>query len=126
MVHGLWSMDHGLWTLKTNIMSLSFPPKVILKAKHFFNENPDGSVRFINGFEYIWNKEEFYAWFTKCLLLKCGGEKLTERQFNKIKDGRIINEYYGKRIRRSGRNILSDPKLQRQYPHINHHMVDYD
>jgi hypothetical protein len=103
-------------------MSLYFPPKIILKARKFCKEHPDGILRFYNGLEYTWTKEEFYAWFRQCLFRKCGGQPYTERQLNKIKDGRIINEYTGTRNRRSGRNILSDPKLKRQYPHINNRM----
>ena len=42
----------------------------------------------------------------------------TERELNRILDGRTINEYYGKRIRKLGRNILRDAKMKKKYPHI--------
>jgi hypothetical protein len=107
-------------------MSLQFPPKIILKARNHFKEHPDGEVGFYNGFYYTWTKEEFYAWFRKCLLLKCGGQKYTEKEFNRLLDGRIINEHYGQRIRRSGRNILRHPKMKRLYPQIdNPEPIDY-
>jgi hypothetical protein len=105
-------------------MALQFSLDMLLTAKTFFAQNPNGMVRFINGFEYIWTKQEFYAWFRQCLLLKCGGKKYTEKELNKIRDGRIINEYFGKRIRRSGRNILTDPKMKKKYPDIDNPQWD--
>lgn len=107
-------------------MSLHFPPQVILKAKNFFKENLNGTVFFENGFEYTWTKEEFYTWFRKCLLLKCGGKKYTKKEFNRLLDARIINEHFGQRICRPGRNILRHPKMKRLYPHIdNPEPIDY-
>jgi hypothetical protein len=37
---------------------------------------------------------------------------------NMMRDARRINEHYGRRIRHSGRNILSVPELKKRYPHI--------
>jgi len=94
-------------------------PGGILAAAKFFEANPQGTIT--TGFwaDPTFTKDEFYAWFQKCLFAKCGGGPYTERQANKIHDGRIINDYIGKRIRRYGSGILNDPAMQRRYPHIN-------
>lgn len=93
--------------------------KSLLAAKKFFDENPDGKIKTGLFNPNTFNKEEFQNFFIGSLLIKCGGSELTERQFNKMIDSRIINDYCMNRICRSGSNILRDPKLQKKYPHIN-------
>ncbi|HRJ52222.1 MAG TPA: hypothetical protein PLE99_05620 [Candidatus Thiothrix moscowensis] len=42
-------------------------------------------------------------------------------------DARVINGYYGQRIRHSGcRNLLRNQKLKRRYPHIDNQPADQD
>lgn len=92
----------------------------ILKVRDFFKQNPDGIIRTGVWTDPTWNKEQFYNWFKRCLNNKIAGKDMayTERELNRILDGRTINEYYGKRIRKLGRNILRDAKMKKKYPHI--------
>jgi hypothetical protein len=97
--------------------------KAIIKAKRFFEQNPEGELNTGIWTQPYWTKDDFYKWFRKCLNLKTGGSEYTDRQWQKIKDARIINDRYQKNLVRSGTNILNDPKYKRLYPQIDNYSI---
>lgn len=98
--------------------------KNILIAKRYFETNPDGKILTGIWTRPSWTKQDFYQWFKKCLNEKTGGADYTERQWKRIRDCRIVNDYYQRRIRRSGVNILTEPTMKRRYPEIDCPVMD--
>jgi hypothetical protein len=96
----------------------------ILAAKEFFQANPTGTIDTGVWTEPTFTKDQFYQWFRKCLNNKLcrGNSTYTDRQRNKLRDARIINDYQ-RRINHRGLNVLTDPKLKRRYPHIDNNLV---
>ncbi len=101
-------------------MSYRINTSNLVAAYKFFKQNPEGSIT-----TGIWTmpnmtRAEFKKWFVSCLHKKTGGEALTEKDWDLIWDARVVNEYYGKRIRHSGsRGMLRTEKMRKKYPHIN-------
>ena len=98
--------------------------RALIEAHKFFaGLAPDREVKVEYG-EY-WKQADFFRWFWDCLDAKINRDdkrtwrKLSyEYQMNMMRDARRINEHYGRRIRQSGRNILSVPEMKKRYPHI--------
>lgn len=92
--------------------------KHILLAKKFFEEQPEGIIQSGMWAEPEWTKRNFYAWFYRCLLHKCGGSDYTDKEADLILDGHKVNMYYRDHVRNSGANYLTTAKMKRRYPHI--------
>lgn len=98
--------------------------KNLVVAKRFFDANPTGRIATGIWTDPDWNKLEFYSWFRRSLMYKCGGSEYTERQLALLGDARKINDYIGKRIRHHGTGWLSTPKMQRRYPNIHNQTIE--
>lgn len=97
-------------------------------AFEFFHKNPRGKITVDYG--TYWNEAQFRQWFFQCLNNKINreapeffgtGKDLTDAQ----RDARIINDWHARRIRHSGTNVLSTPKLKARYPEIDNPTPDY-
>ena len=76
-------------------------------------------------FSEYWNYNQLRSWFMRCLNNKINrndtrtGRCYTQEwQQNMTRDARIIQQYYGQRVRRSGSNILNTPEMKRRYPNL--------
>ena len=74
----------------------------------------------------FWTLKQFHCWFRKALDAKINREDTRFRDWRKLqqdyqvslgRDAQIIHDA-GRRIRRSGCNLLSTPELKRRYPEI--------
>src|SRR5579859_3814962 len=99
--------------------------KTIIAAKRFSAEHPTGCINTGIWHNPTFTKEEFYAWFRKCLKEKTGGRRYADREMAKLIDARLVNDYQ-RGIRHSGcRNLLREPKNRVRYPHINNQAFSY-
>ena len=94
----------------------------LLKAKQFLKSHPQGVIKF--DWATVYNAKEYNVWFMKCLHNKInmnGGINIPISNHDYLmmeNDARLINEYYGTRIRRRGGNMLNTPRLKRKYPQV--------
>jgi hypothetical protein len=98
----------------------------VIAVMKFFKDHPEGQVKTgIWKEKETWNYQEFKKWFYGCLLEKINSHNIVlGRKTSPVyqedlwTDARIINDYFGKRIRNSGRNILRTPEMKMRYPEI--------
>jgi hypothetical protein len=98
--------------------------KSILAAKRFFDEFPNGQFPTGIWYQRTYTKQAFYAWFLKCLNEKTGGGRYTDREIAKIRDARLFNDYQRGGRHSGSRNLLSEAKNRKTYPHINTQALD--
>ena len=98
----------------------------LLAVAIFFKIHPDGMVKVGVWPETTWDAGQFREWFHKCLMAKISshaprmGRKSTRQyQLDLSLDAGVINDFYGRRIVRPGRNILRTLEMRRRYPNIN-------
>jgi len=90
----------------------------ILAAKRFFDNCPEGRIPAGIWYQPTYTKEEFYAWFRRCLNEKTRGSPYTPREVAKLRDARLINDYCRGARHSGSRHLLSEPKNRKRYPHI--------
>ena len=98
--------------------------KSIVAARRFFEQFPNGQISTGIWYQTTYTKDEFYAWFRRCLSEKTGGGPYTDREIGKIKDARLINEYQQGARHSGSRNLLSEAKNRKKYPHINNQLLE--
>lgn len=98
----------------------------LLTAARWCKAHPEGRLATGIWGNPTWTTTDFWQWFRACLHAKI--DRGDTRPWRKLSsdyqrdlalDARLINDYTGRRIRRTGsRGLLRTPELRRRYPHI--------
>ena len=116
--------DHGSIT--------GYTAASLVKVYHYFKSHPDECYTFGQWPGEQMNFSQWRKWFVDCLNAKINrnetprGKKDTPEYRRLLaRDVSIIREYYTRRLRYSGRNILTTPEAKRRYPEIDNPPVDF-
>jgi sarcosine oxidase delta subunit len=105
----------------------NYTTKGLVTCYRFMREDINGK----RSIEVSWHQKmsaaEWLRWFRKTLHEKISSyERRTGRKFDDTyqlelrRDARLINDYFGKRLRHTGcRNILWTREMQERYPQVN-------
>ena len=100
--------------------------KRLFAVRRFFKSNPIAEIPTGIWDRPFWSKEEYERWYLECLHAKINrsvekkGRKFGDSYQSDLKcDARVINEWFGTRIRNSGHGFLRTKEMQERYPSIN-------
>jgi hypothetical protein len=97
----------------------------LLDTMAYAKTNPEATLRTGLWFDPYWTGEQVRQWFRNRLDAKINRNRKPAGKRDSdsylaayAHDARVINDYYGRRIRNHGRNLLHTCALKRRYPHI--------